>query len=76
MKMEKVIDRSHYLNQLIRLKDKQLIKVITGIRRCGKSTLFDIYIDFLKNNGIDESQIIRMNLEDPDYHDIQDYLTL
>lgn len=74
--MEKVIDRSHYLNQLIRLKDKQLIKVITGIRRCGKSTLFDIYIDFLKNNGIDESQIIRMNLEDPDYHDIQDYLTL
>ena len=60
-----MIERNDYLNKLIRFKDKELIKVVTGIRRCGKSTLFDIYINYLLNNGVDKNQIIRLNLEDP-----------
>lgn len=60
-----MIERQEYLNQLISFKDKDLIKIVTGIRRCGKSTLFDIYIDYLKKQGITEKQIIKINLEDP-----------
>ena len=54
-----VIERKKYLEELISFKDKELIKVVTGIRRCGKSTLFDLYIDYLKKNGIKDEQIIR-----------------
>ena len=61
-----MIERQEYLKQLISFKDKDLIKIVTGIRRCGKSTLFDIYIDYLKRQGISEQQIIKINLEDPD----------
>lgn len=61
-----MIERQEYLKQLISFKDKDLIKIVTGIRRCGKSTLFDIYIDYLKGQGIQEEQIIKINLEDPD----------
>ena len=43
-----MINREEYLDELIRWKDKDLIKVVTGIRRCGKSTLFDLFIDYLK----------------------------
>ena len=57
-----MINRDNYLNKLIRFKDKELIKVITGIRRCGKSTLFDIYINYLLKNNIKKEQIIRLNL--------------
>ena len=46
-----MINRVEYLNQLIDFKDKQLIKVVTGIRRCGKSTLFELYKEHLQNNG-------------------------
>ena len=72
----KMIKRDEYLNKLIAYKDKDLIKVITGIRRCGKSTLFNIYINYLLNNGIKEEQIIKLNLEDPTYNDINDYMKL
>lgn len=51
----KMIQREEYLNDLKRFKDKDLIKVVTGIRRCGKSTLFDLYIDYLKTTGIEDS---------------------
>ena len=60
-----MIERKEYLEFLKKLKDKQIIKVITGIRRCGKSTLLDMYKDFLKNNGIEKTQIISINFEDP-----------
>ena len=62
-----MIERVEYLELLKRFKDKDLIKVVTGIRRCGKSTLFDLYINFLKEIGIKEDQIIKINLEDADY---------
>ncbi len=62
-----MIERSTYLEELKRWKDKDLIKVVTGIRRCGKSTLFEQFIDYLKENGIADDQIIHINLEDADY---------
>lgn len=71
-----MIKREQYLNQLIKFKDKDLIKVISGIRRCGKSTLFDLYIEYLLNNGIKKEQIIKLNLEDPIYSELDDYKKL
>ena len=63
-----MIERLEYLDDLKRWKDKDLIKVITGIRRCGKSTLFEIFINYLKSEGINEDHIISINLESPDYY--------
>ncbi len=63
-----MVERKEYLDILKRFKDKDLIKVVTGIRRCGKSTLFELFIHYLKENGIGEDQIIKINLEDVDYH--------
>ena len=63
-----MINRTEYLEQLKRFKDKDLIKVVTGIRRCGKSTLFELFIDYLQESGVKEEQIIKINLEDADYN--------
>ncbi len=70
-----IIERPEYLEELKRFKDKDLIKVITGIRRCGKSTLFELFINYLKDTGIKEDQIIHINLEDAKY-DFQSYKEL
>ena len=74
--MHKRIERPEYLEQLIRFREKEVIKVVTGIRRCGKSTLFDLYCEYLVQDGVSKDQIIRVNMEDPDYHDIRDYMQL
>ncbi|MBD5516633.1 MAG: ATP-binding protein [Lachnospiraceae bacterium] len=66
------IERKEYLNKLIALKDKQLIKVITGVRRCGKSTIMEIFQDYLKSEGIPDNQIIAVNLEDYDFYELRD----
>ena len=58
-----MIERNEYLDVLKRFKDKELIKVITGIRRCGKSTLLELYKEYLLSNGITEDQIININLD-------------
>ena len=65
--------RTQYLNQLIRSKDLNLIKVITGVRRCGKSTLLLQYKDYLISQGIIEKNIIYMNFESADWYSIKDY---
>lgn len=70
------IQRTDYLNKLIAFKDKKLIKVITGIRRCGKSTLLAIYRDWLKEQGVTEEQIIAINFEDIDYEELTSYKKL
>ena len=58
------IDRSYYLNQLIEKRDNGRVKVITGVRRCGKSVLlFDIFGDYLKANGVGDDQIIILKLD-------------
>lgn len=70
-----MINRTEYLDELIKWKDQDLIKVVTGIRRCGKSTLFELFINYLKKEGIKSNQIIHINLEDADY-DFKDYKEL
>lgn len=74
-----MIERNDYLDELKKWKDKDLIKVITGIRRCGKSTLFELYINYLRKIGIPDNHIISLNLESPDYQfkdykDLYDYV--
>lgn len=71
-----MINRKEYIDSLIHFKDKNLIKVVTGIRRCGKSTLFELFQDYLLENGIDRTQIIQINLEDGDYRNIRTSETL
>lgn len=66
------ISRENYLSILKNFKDQQIIKVITGIRRCGKSTLLEIFQDYLKENGVEAKQIISINFENADYEELQD----
>ena len=73
--MTKLIDRPQYLNQLIQNKDVDLVKIVTGIRRCGKSSLLDLYHQYLLKHGVPDSHIIHMNLESLRYRDLTDYLS-
>ncbi|MCL2185390.1 MAG: ATP-binding protein [Treponema sp.] len=70
------IHRQEYLNSLIRSKDKQIIKVVSGIRRCGKSTLMEIYRDWLLENGVDSRRIISINFEEIDFEHLNNYRLL
>lgn len=67
-----LINRKEYLNRLIALKDKKVIKIITGVRRCGKSTLMEIYKDYLLKNGVDKKNIISINFEDYDFYNLRE----
>ena len=67
----KRIERASYLNKLIAFNDKNLIKVITGIRRCGKSTIMEIYRDWLKEQGVSIDQIVYLNFEDYDNFELR-----
>lgn len=60
------IERKEYLERLIAFRDKQLIKVVTGVRRCGKSTLMEMFQDYLFSQGVEKEQIITINFEDYD----------
>ena len=71
-----MIQRKEYLNKLIQWKDEQVIKVVTGIRRCGKSTLLMQYQEYLKTAGIGVDQIIAVNFEELEYEDLCDYRKL
>ncbi|MGI6320890.1 MAG: ATP-binding protein [Bacteroidales bacterium] len=64
--MEKYTNREEYLNKLISYKDKDLIKVVSGLRRSGKSTLLELFQNYLLNNGIDTSQVQFYNYELPE----------
>lgn len=66
----RLIKRKEYLQQLINWRDKKVIKVITGVRRCGKSTLLDLYKSYLRQQGVADEQIISINFEDYDYIDL------
>ena len=68
-----LIERKEYLERLIQWKDEQVIKAITGIRRCGKSTLLLQYQAWLKSSGVSDDQIISINFEDLEYEELQDY---
>lgn len=75
-----MIARPRYIRQMKNFQDKGLIKILTGVRRCGKSTLFELFRQELHNQGISEAQILSLNLEDVanepllDYHKLHDYI--
>ena len=71
-----MIPRPLYMNQLLRFKDKHVVKIITGIRRSGKSTLLKLFCDELITSGISSRQIIQINFESMRYHDIRNELAL
>ena len=71
-----MVQRNEYLEQLKKWKDEQVIKVVTGIRRCGKSTLLEMFQDYLKTQGVDNDQIISINFEELEYEELLDYKAL
>ena len=71
-----MIKRTEYLEKLKKMRDMQIIKVITGVRRCGKSTLLSQFRDFLIESGILKEQIIFINFEDLKFADLKDYNAL
>jgi len=68
-----MINRPEYLKKLLVFKDKHLIKIVTGIRRCGKSTLFELYQNELLRLGVKPEQIQSINLEEPNYRELLDW---
>ncbi len=72
--MKNLVNRPFYLNQLIQHKDTDLVKIVTGIRRCGKSSLLDLFHKYLLSIGIKEEKIIHLNMESLQYRDLNDYL--
>jgi predicted AAA+ superfamily ATPase len=72
----KLIKRQELLNQLTTWQEENVIKVITGVRRCGKSTLFELFIEQLKNSGAFDDQIILINLENEEFSALLDYKKL
>lgn len=73
--MKNLIERPAYLNELIENKDVDLIKIITGIRRCGKSSLLELFRQYLVESGVEEGRIIHMNLESLKYNSLSDHLS-
>ena len=71
-----MIERKEYLKKLIAWKDKQVIKVVTGIRRCGKSTLLDLYKEYLLKNDVSSEQIVSVNFEELENERLLDYKIL
>lgn len=72
--MPERIERPIYLNRLIEFKDKDIVKIVTGIRRCGKSTLLDLYEDHLRSSGVKPENILHMNMESLQHRDLLGYL--
>lgn len=71
-----MVERKEYLDQLWMWKDEQQIKVVSGIRRCGKSVLLEQYQNRLLANGVDNKQIISINFENLDYEYLKNYKKL
>ena len=71
-----MVQRNEYLEQLKKWKDEQVIKVVTGIRRCGKSTLLEMFQEHLKTQGVGDDQIISINFEELEYEELLDYKAL
>src|SRR5665647_1670687 len=71
-----MVQRKQYMEKLIKMKDKKIIKVVTGIRRCGKSTLLFMFRNYLKECGVEDSQIISVNFEDVANEPLLDYRKL
>lgn len=68
-----MIERKQYLNRMIALKDKKIIKILTGVRRCGKSTMLSLYKRYLLSHGVEERCIHYINFEDLQFEPLQEY---
>ena len=68
-----MVQRKQYMEKLKKLKDKKIIKVVTGIRRCGKSTLLLLFRQYLKECGVEDAQIVAVNFEDVASEPLLDY---
>lgn len=71
-----MIERKEYLEELKQWKNENVIKVVTGLRRCGKSTLLSQFQGWLKETGVSEEQIISVNFEEIEYEELLDYKKL
>lgn len=71
-----MVSRPQYMDKLIAFRDKQLIKVISGIRRCGKSTLLELFREYLLEQGVLPEQMQSINFEMLEYEELRDYRTL
>ena len=74
--MKKIINRPYFLEKLKSFKELDVIKIVTGVRRSGKSTLFELYIEYLKSIGVADNQITHINLEEVEYENLQNYKAL
>ena len=72
----KLLERKEYLDFLRRHKDRHIIKVVSGVRRCGKSKLFELFQNYLLEQGISREHIISINFEDLAFEDLQEYHAL
>lgn len=68
-----MIPRLTYLTRLEQVRDKQIIKVLTGVRRAGKSTILTMYQAWLKEHGVHPNQIQAINFEDLAFSELKDY---
>lgn len=73
--MTELINRPEYLNQLIQHRDVDLVKIVTGIRRCGKSSLLDLFHQYLSDSGVPDVNVIHMNLESLRYRNLTNHLS-
>ena len=71
-----MVQRKQYIDKLIKMKDEKIIRVVTGIRRCGKSTLLDMFQAYLRQTGVRDEQIISINFEDMQFEHLLDYRKL
>ncbi|MDR2692705.1 MAG: AAA family ATPase, partial [Chitinispirillales bacterium] len=71
-----MVQRPQYVKRLLSFKDRNIIKIVTGVRRCGKSTLFELYRDELTRRGVEPGQIQSINLEDLANEHLRDYRKL
>ena len=72
----KLIERKEYMEFLKRHKDRNLIKVVSGVRRCGKSTLFELFQKDLLKQGVPKKNIISINFENLAFENLQEYHAL
>ena len=70
------IERKEYLNWLVRHRDRQIVKVVSGVRRCGKSTLFAMFGQYLQEHSVAREQIVSINFEDLVHENLLDYREL